>query len=318
MNNIEEYRSWAQIQDQALPIFLRPWWLDAVCLPDRWKIALVKNKEHKIIGALPSFQFIKQGIHVTGLPFLTPYLGIYLDYPLKQKLNSRYDFEKEVVDKLIHQIPSSPYLQQKFYPDFTYGLPFYWKGFRLDWRYTYHLSLQQDEKSIWDNMEGSARTQLLKTMKMVEVIESTDTTAMYELVSMTFSRQNKNMPYSLVEFKRLYHAVSEHQAGKIYLAVLPESKTPVAGMFLVRDKKMVYNLVLGRNHELDPGGSIHGVLWTAIKDHIGQYEIFDFEGSMLEGPERMFRSFGSHRVPVLQVTRYKNRWWKAAFALIGK
>jgi len=318
LNVIEEYRAWANLQGDHLPLFFRPWWLDAVCLPDRWQIALARNKENKIIGVLPLFKFNKKGIRVIGLPFLTPYMGVYMEYPAKQKLNSKYDFEKEVLDKLIQQIPSSPYLQQKFFPSLTYGLPFYWQGFKLDWRYTYHLSLQLDEKTIWENMEGSARTQLLKTLKQVEVIESSDTQIMYQLVQMTFSRQGKKMPYSLTEFERLYQAASHYQKGKIYLAVLKENQTPVAGMFLAHDTDTVYNLVLGRNHQLDPGGSIHGILWTAIKDNLGKYQIFDFEGSMLEGPERMFRSFGSIRVPVLQVTRYKNRWWKAAFALIGR
>lgn len=318
MNALEEYRSWADAMGDQLPLFLRPWWLDAVCLPDRWNIALARNKENKIIGALPYFRFYKKGIPVLGLPFLTPYLGIYLDYPAKQKINSRYDFEKEVLDKLIQQIPDSPYLQQKFFPSLTYGLPFYWQGFRLDWRYTYHLSLQQEEKDIWENMEGSARTQLLKTLKQVDVVESQDTRVMYQLVQMTFSRQGKKTPYSWEEFDRLYKAASDHQKGKIYLAVLKENQIPMAGMFLAKDADTVYNLVLGRNHQLDPGGSIHGILWTAVRDYIGKHEVFDFEGSMLEGPERMFRSFGSIRVPVLQVTRYKNRWWKAAFALMGK
>jgi len=318
LNLIEEYRTWATAQGDQLPLFFRPWWLDAVCQPDRWQIALAKNKEHKIIGALPLFKFYKKGIQVIGLPFLTPYMGIFLKYPAKQKLNSRYDYEKEVLDKLIQQIPPSPYLQQKFFPSLTYGLPFYWQGFRLDWRYTYHLSLQQDEKTIWENMEGSARTQLQKTLKQVEIIQSEDTRVMYQLVQMTFSRQRKKTPYSLEEFERLYQAASTHKKCKIYLAVLKENHTPVAGMFLAHDTDTVYNLVLGRDHQLDPGGSIHGILWTAIKDYLGKHQVFDFEGSMLEGPERMFRSFGSIRVPVLQVTRYKNRWWKAAFALIGK
>jgi hypothetical protein len=315
---IEEYKSWAVAQGEHLPLFLRPWWLDAVCLPDQWQVALARNKENKIIGVLPFYKFYKKGIPVIGLPFLTPYLGIYLEYPSKQKLNSRYDFEKEVLDKLIQQIPRAPYLQQKFFPSLTYGLPFYWQGFRLDWRYTYHLSLQQDEKTIWENMEGSARTQLQKTMKQVEIVESQDTRAMYYLVGMTFSRQGKKMPYSMVEFDRLHQAATAHNKGKIYLAVLKENQTPVAGMFLAHDTDTVYNLVLGRNHLLDPGGSIHGILWTAIQHHIGKQQIFDFEGSMLEGPERMFRSFGSIRVPVLQVTRYQNRWWKAALALVGR
>ena len=125
-------------------------------------------------------------------------------------------------------------------------------------------------------------------------------------------------PYTLDQFERLYKAVKSHQAGEIYIATLNEDKTPVAGMFVVVDAEKVYNLVLGRNHMKDPGGSIHGILWTCIQDHLGIQKTFDFEGSMLEGPERMFRSFGSDRIPVLQVTRYKNRFWKAMFALIGK
>ncbi len=313
----EEYRDWCKNREQDLSIFLRSWWLDAVCLND-WDVSLHKNKDGKIIGALPYFQFKKKMIDVIGMPFLTPYMGIFLQFPAKQKLSSTYDFEKEVVSQLISQLPSSTYLQQKFYPEYIYGLPFFWKGFQLDWRYTYHLSLQQSEQAIWEGMEGSARTQLQKTMKLVKIETSDNTKVLYELVSMTFSKQSLNTPYSFEEFERLYNAVKEHECGEIYLAKLLENDMPVAGMFMVKDNGKVYNLVLGRDHNLDPGGSIHGILWKCIQDQTGMQDVFDFEGSMLEGPERMFRSFGSTRVPVLQVTRYRNRLWKAILAFAGK
>ncbi len=317
MSNTQAYRSWCNDKTSHLPLFLRPWWLDAVCLPDQWDIALAKNKDQKIIGAMPYHRFLKKNIDVMGMPFLTPYMGIHVEYPKGQKLNTRYDFEKEVLDQLIHQLPRSTYIQQKFFPTLTYGLPFFWKGFRLDWRYTYHLSLQQTEAAIWEQLEGSARTQLQKTLKQVSISVSDDTKVMYDLVSKTFEKQKKNMPYSRTQFERLYLAVKAHDAGDIYLARMNDSQNPVAGMFMVKDQHMVYNLVLGRDHHQDPGGSIHGILWTCIQAHIGKQETFDFEGSMLEGPERMFRSFGSHRIPVLQVTKYKNRLWKAIFAIAG-
>lgn len=318
VTTVDEYRSWAAQKGDALPLFLRPWWLDAVCGDQRWKVALAKNNGGDLIAALPYFQFYKTGITVIALPFLTPYMGIYIHYPEKQKLTSRYDYEKQVLDDLIDQLPNTPYLQQKFYPALTYGLPFFWKGFRLDWRYTYQLSLQDDEKTIWDQLEGAVRTQLQKTSGQLEIVESKDATAMHELVTMSFRRQHKKMPYSRDAFQRLYDAASDRGVGKIFLAVLPQNQVPVAGIYIVYDRDTVYNLVLGRNHQLDPGGSIHSLLWKAIRDHIGQYRIFDFEGSMLEGPEHVFRSFGSIRVPVLQVTRYRNRLWKAALALAGK
>lgn len=317
MTTVEEYRSWCKEKENTLPLFLRPWYLDAVCLPEQWNICLAKNKDHKITGAMPYYRFKKKNIDVIGMPFLTPYMGVQFQYPGKQKLNSSYDFEKEVIDQITAQLPPVTYLQQKFFPTFTYGLPFYWKNYRLDWRYTYHLSLQQDESSIWELMEGSARTQLQKTLKLVSVEKSDDTKTMYDLVSFTFSKQKKRMPYSLEQFQRLYKAVKAHHAGDIYLAKTNTDQSPVAGMFMVKDRHAVYNLVLGRDHTKDPGGSIHGILWTCIQDHIGKHEIFDFEGSMLEGPERMFRSFGSTRIPVLQITKYKSRLWKAIFAVTG-
>lgn len=315
--NKEEYRRWANDRITDLPLFLQPWLLDSVCL-EAWDIALHRNKENKIIGVLPFFTFRKNGLKIIGMPYLIPYMGIYLDYPANQKRTSAYEFEKEVLTGLIAQIPSSVFLQQKFYPECTYGLPFFWKQYRLDWRYTYHLSLQQSEESIWENMEGSARTQLLKTLKAVYIEKSDDTVAAYQLVSLTFSRQSLKVPYSLIEFERMYTEVKKRNAGSIYMARLNEGGTPVATMFMAKDKFKVYNLVLGRDHHRDPGGSIHGILWKCIQEHIGKHELFDFEGSMLEGPERMFRSFGSIRMPVLQVTRFKNNLWRSIFSLTGR
>lgn len=317
MNNKEAYRSWANDKLQDIPLFLQPWLLDSVCNTD-WDLALHYNKENKIVGALPYFKFRKNGIKIIGMPYLIPYMGIYIAYPTNQKRTSEYEFEKEVLTELIAQIPSSVFLQQKFYPECSYGLPFFWKGYRLDWRYTYHLSLRQSEEAIWENMEGSARTQLLKTLKAVRVEKTDDTLVAYNLVSMTFGRQSLAVPYSLTEFERMYQAVKDKNAGCIYIARLIDTDKPVASMFMAKDKSKVYNLVLGRDHHHDPGGSIHGILWKCIQEHVGQHDIFDFEGSMLEGPERMFRSFGGIRIPVLQVTRFKNNVWRSIFALTGR
>jgi hypothetical protein len=317
MTSEAEYVAWSKEKAENLPLFLRPWWLDAVA-PERWAVALYKNKENQIKGAMPYFTYSKWGLKVIGMPFLTPYMGLYLHPPEHQKISTAYEWEKVTVSQLIEQIPASPYLQQKFYPEFTYGLPFFWRGYRLDWRYTYHLSLQQTEDEIWQNMEGSARTQLLKTMKLVRVETSDDTATMYKLTSLTFGKQGLKVPYSYAEFQRLFEATQKHNAGTIYLAYLIATGEPVAGMFMAKDHQKVYNLVLGRNHMLDPGGSIHGILWKCIQDHIGHQALFDFEGSMLEGPERMFRSFGSLRIPILQITRYQNRIWKSLFALVGR
>ena len=52
MTNKERYSEWAQAQE-FIPLFMMPWWLDAVCAGKEWDVLLAEDNEGHIVGAMP-------------------------------------------------------------------------------------------------------------------------------------------------------------------------------------------------------------------------------------------------------------------------
>ena len=52
MTNKERYSAWVAEQEYV-PIFMQPWWLDAVCAGKEWDVLLAEDEQGNIIGAMP-------------------------------------------------------------------------------------------------------------------------------------------------------------------------------------------------------------------------------------------------------------------------
>ena len=76
MNNKEKYRLLSE-KEESMPLFLRAWWLDAVCGVDNWGVSIVE-KGGRIEAALPYFIDTKLGMKYLIQPPLTQFLGPWL------------------------------------------------------------------------------------------------------------------------------------------------------------------------------------------------------------------------------------------------
>lgn len=124
MTRQEKYRAFAdRIPD--LPLFLQPWFLDAVCAGGVWDACMVE-KGGRIVAALPYFLKRKFGISYIAMPQLCKFLGPYL-LPEFRNLNDETRLYTALIDQLPQRLAA-------FQQDFNYGvsnwLPFYWRGFR--------------------------------------------------------------------------------------------------------------------------------------------------------------------------------------------
>ena len=97
--------------------------------------------------------------------------------------------------------------------------------------------------------------------------------------------------------------ITEMRDEGYVLQVNDESGTPLAaGYFIDFEGKTTY-LVGAKKPGLKETGAQGLVLWEAIKRSMGNSRIFDFEGSMLEGVESFFRTFGGRPIPYLFIEK---------------
>jgi hypothetical protein len=99
MSSKEKYRKLCE-QETSIPIYSKPFWMDAVCGEDNWDV-LLYEKGGEVVGALPYYVKKKFGLSYITQPKLTQTNGVWIKYPEGQTHRSRLAFEKEILTGII-------------------------------------------------------------------------------------------------------------------------------------------------------------------------------------------------------------------------
>lgn len=305
MTNKEKYQEFCK-KEKNIPVFLRDWWLDNVCRDGQvWDVALVE-KGGSIFAAMPYVQMKKLNMISICHPMLTQTMGIYFNYPKKQKYYKKLSFEKEMINKILKQLPDFAKFSQSFNYEMTNLLPFYWSGFDIKVNYTYVI-----ENITIENIEEKFETDIRRRRKKankygVRVVEGNDIKKFYELNNKTFIRQNINIPYEFSFIENLYNVCKVNNACKMFFAE-DSNGNLIAANFLIFDENTVYYLMGGIDPENKDLGGMDVVQYESIKFALESGRKFDFEGSMIESIEKYFRSFGAIQKPYFNVSIEKSK-----------
>lgn len=288
-------------------LFGQPWWLEAVS-PGAWGEARVE-RDGVVVARLPwaRRRLPVRGIQLTRLgspkltPFLVPELQLGSGKPVTQLAT-----EHKLLDGLIADLPRFDYLSYTFAPSFTNWLPFYWQGFQGTLRATYVLDDIGDLDAVWRGMTDKERNTIRKAEKTLEVVEDDDASRLAEAVRSTFGRHDRSTPFDADLLDRLQRAVAAHDAGVVLSAVDGDGLVH-ASLMLVWDGAKTYYLVGGNHSDRLGSGAQSLLLWEAIRRASTRTPAFDFEGSMIQGVARFFRSFGARPEPYIQVTGASRR-----------
>ena len=77
MTNKERYSEWVEAQDYV-PLFLTPWWMDAVCAGKQWDVLLAEDEQGQILGAMPYLLGKWAWYKYIRMPQYTPIGGIWV------------------------------------------------------------------------------------------------------------------------------------------------------------------------------------------------------------------------------------------------
>lgn len=305
MNNKDLYRQLCN-SEPTIPIFSRDWWLDAVCGKD-WDVCLVE-KGGKVVATMPyHFRANRLGMKVICQPQETQTLGPWLRSSDAKNAN-RLGHEKDLLTKLIDQLPEFSQFHQNWNHANTNWLPFYWRGFEQTTRYTYRLPDLSDLDRVWAGFRENIRGDIRKAAGRFNLVVQSNLSIedFLKLNSKTFERQAMALPYTETFLKRLDDACLEHEARAIFIAVDPEGRHH-AGAYIVWDSESAYYLMGGGDSELRSSGATSLCMWAAIQHAATVTKCFDFEGSMIEPVERFFRAFGAVQTPYFSISKTQSR-----------
>jgi hypothetical protein len=232
-------------------------------------------------------------------PPLTPGLGPWLR-PNAAK-QDQVGWEMGLVGELIDQLPKADVVSHSLSPRLTNWLPFYWRGFSAELRYTYRLEDTSDLDRVWSEFGGNVRGHVRKASKAVEVRSTDDVESFLSALRPTVARAG--LPTRLEDvIRRIHHACRERDANTILLAVDASEQVRACSM-LVHDDVSAYHLLSGRDDYQPPVGAPSLLVWEGLKHAAARGLAFDFEGSMIESIERFFRDFGARQTPYLRIAK---------------
>jgi hypothetical protein len=300
--SLSEAQEWDVLVEDSSQgtIFTRSWWLDAVC-PEGYQLLRVQRGGRMVAGmALPNPER-RRGARVISMPRLTQTLGPLLVAQTCGKYETRLSNEMEWLRELVALIPAVDGLNFNCHYRFTNWLPFHWAGYQQTTRYTYLLESLHDLAAIHDGMSAKTRNIIRKSQKAGIVVEECeDVERLLPLLRLTFSRQGMELPFTEELVRRIDAACAARNARKMFAARDREG-TMHAVLYHIFDDKTMYYLMQGSDPALRSSGAALLAQWHAIQYAAGVTATYDFEGSMLESVEHVFRSFGAVQRPYFTI-----------------
>ncbi|MCC8142761.1 MAG: GNAT family N-acetyltransferase [Tannerellaceae bacterium] len=307
-NNKEAYLAICE-EENDIPLFSRPWWLDIVCGPDNWQV-YIQLENNRILSCLPIYS---PGNRIACMPEFIQTLGPWFapeaaDTKYRRKLSDRQRICKNYL----------PYLKQfrYFYQHFNYQvtdwLPFYWDGYKQSTRYTYVLENIADRQMLWNNMASNIRRNITKAKEKYGITVKTGIPVeeFLQVWQQTFRRQNLPLPASRHTLRQLIETSRQRGEGDIWGGYDSVGKLHAA-VFVVWQKSAAYYIAGGGDPQWRQSGAHSLILWESIQYTSRFTNTFDFEGSMIQGIERFFREFGAKQIPYFTI-------FKGNFSLLDK
>lgn len=304
MENKEKYQKFCE--NIFVPIFSKPWWMDALCGSENWDVWLYKNGD-EVLAAMPYYMEQRGEYHYITKALLTQNNGIIFNYPKGAKMVTKQAFEEKVIDaacEFIRSLDLDVY-EQQFHYSFQNWLPFFWNRYTAVTRYTYVLEDLNNLEEVWNGISSKWRGIIKKGLKNAKIKKGLAAEVFYQEHEKVFLKQGLKCPFSIEQWIRLYGACKEHEACEIFYAL--ENGGNIASlMFLVWDEKSVYQLLGGSMPLFQNLDTYDALIWEGIK-FAGEMGLkYDFEGSVIKRISKSFREFGGEPKPYFRIRKVFN------------
>lgn len=291
MSNKTRYEAFCN--ENYVPIYSKPWWMDAVVGPENWDVWLDESPDGKISAAMPYYLEMREhGLYITKAP-LTQCNGIVFCHPRGSSEITKAKFEERVInraDEFISSLGLAVY-EQQFHWTFTNWLPFRWMGYTAIPRYTYVIEDTSSIDVMWSKMDRKCR-KLIKRGNRNGILDAAISfEEFWDEHAKVFAKQSLPVPFSKDMFRELYNACIERDCGQL-LSMRTADGRVASVVFEVWDERSMYSLVGGSVPEFQSLDTYHALRWEAMKLAHEKGLMFDFEGSVIKRISRSVREYG--------------------------
>lgn len=262
----------------------------------------IVDQDDQVIGALNLCKMRLKGVEALAHPMLHPHCALFAPARSNKQVN-RTSWNKRILETIATWLMKhpAPIVSVAFPVDWPDMQPVIWNKLRCSVKYTYRIPLATDE-SHESRYASSLKSDIRKAVELgVQVSNAAEADELYDCLAETAASKGFEVNADVV--KRLLEEVGSGH-GKLRVARI--GGQVIGFTITVHDASSAYYLLGG----LSRANKVRGALGLLLSDVIAEYAregvaVFDFEGSMLQGVERFFRSFGGDLVPYYVVSRAK-------------
>ncbi len=274
---------------------------------DKLTLVGIFKDEHQLIGAFYFMKTKKYGFSFLKLPPYTPHCSLFFISESKNK-SSVNNFSKDVITEVCTYISSQKSaLTVLAMPSSIIDLqPFIWEKYKVIPNYTYRINLLKSIEEIKSNFDSKNRNVINKALKEeVSVAENRlSKTELFSFFINSLSTTDANIYNE--ELKNIFEKFSSSENS---FSMEARKGTELLGVvFCIYDSENCYYLLGGVNKNSGVQGVNNLLVQQSIEKAMNLgCKTFDFEGSMLKGVEKFFRSFGPELVPYYTIN--KGSFW---------
>ncbi|MEP6647100.1 MAG: GNAT family N-acetyltransferase [Saprospiraceae bacterium] len=305
--NVEERKTAYKVlieQGKITSLFLQPWWLDAT---GSWDVSLAMRND-QVVGAMPYGVHKKWSISYFGMPALTHHISIWMEKPPDISDHKWLTREKQIIWSLVDNLPPHGFFSLVFSEkSFDNWLPFHWKGFRQEMRYTFVIDNDAKE-NIDQHINRNLKRNIRQASEDVKIVDKVDSKLFYTICQNTYRKQKIPVPYSYAFFEKLDTAILRHNAGLKLGAYLPDHSL-AAVAYLLWDMDTAYYFLAGDDESGRNSGASILICREALRIAFEEKKVkhFDFCGSMIEPITEIRRQFGARTVPLMKIFKANHR-----------
>ncbi len=263
----------------------------------------IYNNSEQLIGGFYYLKVKKFGFDFIKLPPYSPYCGLFFVNESKNK-SAKNDATKEIMTEVSQYISrQKAALCILAFPSEILDLqPLFWDKYKVIPNYTYRIDLSKSIEEIKSNFDSKNRNKINKSLKEDLIIEENalDKDIQFDFFESFLSSTGANVYENVL--KNIVTKFSNQNNSFCFSA--KKNNELLGAVFCIYDKNTCYYILAAVNKN----SGVQGVNNLLVQKSIEKAKdfgcrIFDFEGSMIKGVEKFFRSFGPELIPYFTVNK---------------
>ena len=295
-------------QGLDIPLFAQAWWLDTAC-PEAWTVLTVpETPDWTAAASDPTRVLAAMPVHTPNgntvqNPLFTQHTFIWLSPDNQTK-------EHKILTDLAAALSPYRYVYLQFPTRQRQAQPFYWRGLDLRLRYSYRLenlrAWRQEgdaaavETALRAGMGRDSRRRLHLAEAAGITVKPCSTADFCRLYRQTFAARGRHTSETETAcLTRLIEAACQRRQGLLWGGYAPDGAL-LSAAFVAWQGDTAYYVAGGSLRRKPPHAHAQTlVLFKAIAHCAGFCDVFDFEGSMIEGIAQFFQGFGATPHPYI-------------------